>query len=84
MTWFHYADPFWIDVVTADTATFELIRIASIHYFESTQGNKDVIHIRKYTPSSVFFVAFEARNILSFWAGWILKFSLAAVLPSVQ
>lgn len=40
------------DVVTADTATFELIRIASIHYFESTQGNKDVIHIRKYTDKS--------------------------------
>ena len=40
------------DVVTADTATFELIRIASIHYFEATQGNKDVIHIRKYTDKS--------------------------------
>jgi hypothetical protein len=39
-------------VVTAGTATFELIRIASIHYFESTQGNKDVIHIRKYTDKS--------------------------------
>ena len=36
------------------------------------------------TPSSAFFVAFEARNILSCWAGWILKFRLAAVLPSVQ
>ena len=39
-------------VVTADTATFELIRIASIHYFESTQWNKDEIHIRKYTDKS--------------------------------
>ena len=39
-------------VVTADTATFELIRIASILYFESTQGNIDVIHIRKYTDKS--------------------------------
>jgi hypothetical protein len=29
------------------------------------------------TPSSAFFVAFEARNILSFWAGWILKFSIS-------
>ena len=39
-------------VVTADTATFELIRIASIHYFKSTQWNKDEIHIRKYTDNS--------------------------------
>jgi hypothetical protein len=39
-------------VVTADTATFELISIASIHYFESTQWNTDVIHIRKYTDKS--------------------------------
>ena len=39
-------------VVTADTATFELISIASIHFFESTQWNTDVIHIRKYTDKS--------------------------------
>jgi len=39
-------------IVTAYTATFELIRIASIHYFESTHWNKDEIHIRKYTDNS--------------------------------
>ena len=39
-------------VVIADTATFELIRIASIHYFKSTQWNKNEIHIRKYTDKS--------------------------------
>jgi len=39
-------------VITADTATFELIRLASIHFYESTQWSKDEVHIRKHTDNS--------------------------------
>ena len=39
-------------VITADTATFELIRLASIHFYNSTQWSADEVNIRKHTDNS--------------------------------
>ena len=39
-------------VITADTATFELIRLASIHFYNSTQWSADEVNIRQHTDNS--------------------------------